>query len=379
MERLLLNISLLYRGLNKYLDRVLKPYGLGSGQFLFIIIINENEGISMNEIITNSYFDKGTVSKTIQKLEEENYIYYKLDENDKRIKRIYTTNKTNTIMNELYQIRKEIYDQLSNNQDRNNVIDTLAVLANNSIDYLVDSEHNIRIGGINKVSLLDYPNKVCSTIFTSGCNFKCPFCYNKDLVFVPSDVKYYDINEIKDYLIKRNNMLDAIVISGGEPLLHSGLIDFIRDIKGLGLKVKLDTNGYYPNHLLEIINSNLVDYIAMDIKNSKDKYHITTGLSIESMDISNIDKSINIIINSNIEYEFRTTIINEFHTKDDIISICKWLKNAKRYYIQRYKETENVINPIYTTPSNEYMNELREVGLKYIDNIYIRGESLCIK
>ena len=373
MERLLFNISTLYRGINKYLDKKLKPYGLGSGQFLFIIMINESEGISMNEIINSSSFDKGTVSKTFQKLEEENYIYYKVDENDKRVKKIYTTEKTNSIINELYQIRKELYEHLVNGIEDSDATKNVNDLANNSLEFFVEKEESIKIGGFQKLSLVDYPNKVASTIFTSGCNFKCPYCHNKDLVFVPSNIKYYDIDEVRKHLIKRKNILKGIVISGGEPLLHEGLLDFITIIKNIGFDIKLDTNGYYPEHLKELLDTNMIDYVAMDIKNTKDKYPMTVGLAPENLDINKIEQSINIIMNSNIDYEFRTTIINEFHTREDMVEIAQWIKGAKSYYLQPYRESENVINPCYTTPSEEYMEELKNIAITYIDNTYIRG------
>ena len=373
MDRLLINISTLYRGLNKYLDRVLKPYGFGSGQFLFIIMINEQEGISMNEIIMNSSFDKGTVSKTMQKLEEEDYIYYKVDQKDKRIKRIYTTKKTGLIMNELYQIRKDLYEHLSKDVDNDILINIINSVANNSMEFLEEKDHQIKIGGLQKLSLVDYPNNVASTIFTSGCNFKCPYCHNKDLVFVPSNTNYYEVDEIMNHLIKRKNILSGVVISGGEPLLHNGLIELIYQIKELGFKIKLDTNGYYPDQLLKILNTGQIDYVAMDIKNSKSKYAETAGVNQEAFNINMICDSIDIIMNSNVDYEFRTTITNELHSIEDIKEIAQWIKGANSFYLQAYVSSKNVINPMFTSPTIEFLNELREVSLPYIENTKIRG------
>ena len=197
----------------------------------------------------------------------------------------------------------------------------------------------MNIAGVQKVTLLDYPGKVACEIFTQGCNFECPFCQNSSLIPITNTGEFSE-EEIFEYLNLRKNILDGVVITGGEPTVQKDLKAFIKKIKDLGLLVKLDTNGGNPKVLQELIDEDLVDYVAMDIKNVFNKYNITAGKKIN---LDNIKKSIEILKASKIDYEFRTTIIKEMHSLDDIISICKLVGNAK-YYLQNFEDSENVID-----------------------------------
>lgn len=197
----------------------------------------------------------------------------------------------------------------------------------------------MNIAGVQKVTLLDYPGKVACEIFTQGCNFECPFCQNSSLIPITNTGEFSE-EEIFEYLNLRKNILDGVVITGGEPTVQKDLKGFIKKIKDLGLLVKLDTNGGNPKVLQELIDEDLVDYVAMDIKNIFNKYNITAGKKIN---LDNIKKSIEILKASKIDYEFRTTIIKEMHSLDDIISICKLVGDAK-YYLQNFEDSENVLN-----------------------------------
>ncbi len=197
----------------------------------------------------------------------------------------------------------------------------------------------MNIAGVQKVTLLDYPGKVACEIFTQGCNFECPFCQNSSLIPITNTGEFSE-EEIFEYLNLRKNILDGVVITGGEPTVQKDLKSFIKKIKDLGLLVKLDTNGGNPKVLQELIDEKLVDYVAMDIKNIFNKYNITAGKKIN---LDNIKKSIEILKASKIDYEFRTTIIKEMHSLDDIVSICKLVGNAK-YYLQNFEDSENVID-----------------------------------
>lgn len=197
----------------------------------------------------------------------------------------------------------------------------------------------MNIAGVQKVTLLDYPGKVACEIFTQGCNFECPFCQNSSLIPITNTGEFSE-EEIFEYLNLRKNILDGVVITGGEPTVQKDLKSFIKKIKDLGLLVKLDTNGGNPKVLQELIDEKLVDYVAMDIKNIFNKYNITAGKKIN---LDNIKKSIEILKASKVDYEFRTTIIKEMHSLDDIVSICKLVGNAK-YYLQNFEDSENVID-----------------------------------
>lgn len=229
----------------------------------------------------------------------------------------------------------------------------------------------MKIGGFQKTSILDYPEKISSIIWTVGCNFRCPFCYNKDLV--EGKVKTFDEEEILSYLKMRKNLIEGLVITGGEPLIYNDICNFISKVKKLGYKIKIDTNGIYPEKLQKLIDKKLIDYIAMDIKAPKEKYDKLTGVKT---DINKIQKSINIIKNSKIDYEFRTTIIPNFLTKEDMINIAKWLSGSKKYYIQQFKSDVPLISDklINVNPysKEELTNILKEIE-HYFDFCNVKG------
>lgn len=229
----------------------------------------------------------------------------------------------------------------------------------------------MRISGLQKLTLLDFPNLVACTIFLPGCQFKCPFCQNASLVLDLTQVDEISEDYIFDYLKERKGKLDGVCVTGGEPTLQSDLKDFIKKIKDLGYKVKLDTNGYNPKVLKELLDLSLLDYVAMDIKNSEEKYPITTG--VKSLKFENILKSINLLKNSNIEYEFRTTVIKEFHNKEDFIGIAKLINGVKNYYLQEYRDSETCIKRGFHAYSKEEMDEFVSILKNEGINASIRG------
>lgn len=229
----------------------------------------------------------------------------------------------------------------------------------------------MEIVGIQKLTLLDYPGQIACTIFTNGCNLRCPFCHNAELVLNPSLNNTLKEEDVLLFLKERFGRLDAVCITGGEPTLQSDLIPFIKKIKDMGYKVKLDTNGYLPSKLKEILDLKLVDYVAMDVKNSLKKYPLASGL--KSMILENITKSIELIKASDIEYEFRTTVVKELHEKEDFIEIAHLLKGAKRYYLQRFEDTPQNIEKGYSANSNEELNEFKNIVIKNDLNCELRG------
>ncbi|KPK32992.1 MAG: hypothetical protein AMS24_02560 [Chlamydiae bacterium SM23_39] len=189
----------------------------------------------------------------------------------------------------------------------------------------------MKIGGFQKLSLLDYPNKLSCIIFLKKCPFRCHFCYNKNLIY--DNPPYYEEKEIYDFLKKRKDMLDAIVITGGEPTIQKELPLFIQKLKKFNLLIKLDTNGINPKMLSDLLILNLLDYIAMDIKAPLDKYKKVIDVDIE---IEKIKKSINIILSSSINHEFRTTVVKGLHTKKDLLNIAKMIEGADLYVLQKF-------------------------------------------
>lgn len=229
----------------------------------------------------------------------------------------------------------------------------------------------MKISGLQKLTLLDYPGYTACTIFTNGCNFRCPFCHNSSLVIRSNEQPLLPFKELYEFLGKRAGVLQGVCISGGEPCLQSDLIDFIQEIKQLGYLVKLDTNGCNPDMLVQLLEEHLLDYIAMDIKNSPEKYGETIG--IPEFDISCIKNSADLIMNSTISYEFRTTIVKEFHTEEDIQSIGNWLNGADQYFLQKFKDSGDIIAPNLHSVDLETLTRFQEVATPYFGNVGIRG------
>ena len=239
------------------------------------------------------------------------------------------------------------------------------------IDSPKETEHML-IKGLQKLTLLDFPDKMACTVFTFGCNFRCPFCHNASLATRAGEVDTIPEDEIFDLLRKRKGVLDGVCITGGEPLLYGDdLKDFIIKIKELGYAVKLDTNGSFPKRLRALIEADLIDKVAMDIKNSPEKYGLTSG--VENFDMSPILESIELLKSSGIDYEFRTTVVNELHSASDFEEIGKMIAGAKAYYLQSFVDSGDLIGEGLSAPSKEDMEAYRKIAEKYVPNTQIRG------
>ncbi|MBO4216743.1 MAG: anaerobic ribonucleoside-triphosphate reductase activating protein [Clostridia bacterium] len=229
----------------------------------------------------------------------------------------------------------------------------------------------MKISGFQKLTLLDYPGKVAALLFTAGCDFRCPFCQNSELVLNPALAPAIDTEYIFDYLKKRSGVLDGVCITGGEPLLSDGVFETARRIKSLGMIVKLDTNGSFPDRLSEMIAEKLCDYVAIDIKSSKRNYHTASGCMI---DLSKIEKSVGILMTGSVDYEFRTTCVRELVSRDDLRGIGEWIRGAKRYRLQTFVPGERNISPEgYTAYTPEEMLELRDMMKEYVSDVEVRG------
>lgn len=226
------------------------------------------------------------------------------------------------------------------------------------------------IGGFQKMTVLNYPGKVACTVFLTGCNLRCPFCHNASLV-TESWISGVDEEDIFAYLEKRRGLLDGVCVTGGEPLINNGITDFIKRIKALGYLVKLDTNGTNPQKLRELIDNGLVDYVAMDIKNSAEKYALTCG--VKAVNFTKIEESINLLIGGNIDYEFRTTVVEPFHTLEDIISVGKLVKGAKALYLQGFVDSGELIGDGMKAADKATMEKMLEAVKPYVAHAELRG------
>ncbi len=217
----------------------------------------------------------------------------------------------------------------------------------------------MEICGFEKFSMVDWDGKIVCTVFTPGCNFRCPFCHNGTLatgraLSIPTD-------EVFDYLTARKNLVDGVCVSGGEPTLQPDLADFCKKLKSLGFLVKLDTNGLNPTAVKKLVGENLVDYVAMDVKNSPAKYASTAG--VPKLDFAKIQETANFLKTAGIGYEFRTTIMQEFHTENDLKQIATFVDGADKYFLQRYKDGDECLSHGYT----EVPKETAEEWLSFFD------------
>ncbi len=229
----------------------------------------------------------------------------------------------------------------------------------------------IKIGGFQRFSLIDYPGELCAIVFTIGCNFRCPYCHNPELA--NGDAKPMETDEILDFLEKRKGKLTGVSITGGEPTIHKNdLVEFIKKLKVMGYKVKLDTNGSHPEVLQTLLNEKLLNYIAMDIKAPLEKYAQITGSNIEP---ETIRESIEIIMKSGIDYEFRTTVVENFVDIEDIQEILKLIKTAKLYCIQNFRPTKTLDKGFLSKSglSSQKLEQAKQIAEKFVDECVIRG------
>ncbi|MCF0140901.1 MAG: anaerobic ribonucleoside-triphosphate reductase activating protein [Mogibacterium sp.] len=228
----------------------------------------------------------------------------------------------------------------------------------------------MKIQGLQKMTLLDFPGKVACTVFLGGCDFRCPFCHNSDILSMDSEALLDDV-ELMDFLEKRKNLLEGVAITGGEPLLRKDIEDLLVKIKELGYLVKLDTNGNNPELLKRIVERKLVDYVAMDIKNSPERYAVTIGF--EDFDLSKVEESKNFLLTGQVEYEFRTTVVKEFHDADSFKEIGPWIEGAEKYFLQTFVDREKVMFGGLSAYDKEEMEAFADIVSPYVKAIDIRG------
>ena len=228
----------------------------------------------------------------------------------------------------------------------------------------------MQIHGFNKTTLLDYPGLVAATIFTGACNFRCPYCHNAELVLNPSSQPVIPEEEIFAHLKKRHGITQGVCITGGEPTLQKDLKDFIKKLKELDLKVKLDSNGYKPEVLKDLVQEGLLDYIAMDVKAPLDEYDIIAGVKLDS---SKLKESIDFLIEGHVPYEFRTTVVKDFHTKESFEKMAELIRGAERYFLQGYVDSDKVIAPGLSAYTYEEMQEFLPIFEGKVKQVEIRG------
>jgi pyruvate formate lyase activating enzyme len=228
----------------------------------------------------------------------------------------------------------------------------------------------MKIHGLQKMTLLDFPGHVACTVFTGGCDMRCPFCHNYELVD-GSAPPIMEEEELFAFLEKRRGLLDGVAFTGGEPCLQKNLPDLMKRVKQMGYSIKLDTNGNHPDMLRRMMEEGLLDYVAMDIKNSPDKYAVTAGL--RQIDLGPIRESVKMLMEGPVNYEFRTTVVAQFHEQEDFVKIGEWLKGAKAYFLQSFTDRDSVPFGNLTAPTREEIYTFCRTVQRFIPNTHVRG------
>lgn len=229
----------------------------------------------------------------------------------------------------------------------------------------------MKICGLQKLAMVDYPGKLAATVFTGGCNLRCPFCHNAPLVTRVEENEVHPVPEVLAFLKSRRGLLDGVVISGGEPLLWDGAADFARSVKELGFSVKLDTNGTFPDRLSALLREGLVDYVAMDIKNSLAKY--PTAVGVPAFDTAPVRESVELLRTGPVPYEFRTTLVRELHTEEDLLAIAHWLEGAPRYFLQTFVDSGDLVGSGMNPFTSQEMQRFAALVRPFFGAVEVRG------
>lgn len=229
----------------------------------------------------------------------------------------------------------------------------------------------MRILGLQKLSLVDFPGKVAATVFTGGCDLRCPFCHNALLVTRLAETPEIPMEEVLGFLSSRKGLLDGVVLTGGEPLLQPDAADFLRQVRELGFAVKLDTNGCHPDALADILDRRLADYVAMDIKNSLEKYPWTVG--VPGFDTAPVERSARLLMEGPADYEFRTTLVRPFHEVGDMETIGRWLRGARRYYLQAFVDSGDLVGGGCAPFTPEEMEGFLQAARPFFQSVALRG------
>ena len=371
---LLMDSSILYRSTQKYYDKMLQDLNLSYAQLPILIEIYENEGISLQQIVQVGGYDKGTVTKNVQKLNALGYISIQTSARDKRAKELYTTALTKKHISEIYGIRRDWWHHITQDLDANEIevfskfYQTLSTHARSYADL---EQTNLQFYKLKKLSLSDYEGHLSCSLYTGGCNLKCPYCHSRDLVYLKENRYPIVTEKINEYLESHRKDLDGIYISGGEPLMHEGVVSFLKYTKTLNYNIKLHTNGMYYDRLHKIIHEKLVDSISLDIKNAPSAYAKTCG--VEDIDINEIEKSLRLLKTSHIPFDLCVTLVNEFHNEKNIEELGQWIQGVHMVVLQPFQNNETTIDHSLHRPDEKQILKYKTILEKYVDTVKIRG------
>ena len=374
---LLLDISILYRSTQKYYDKMLQSLSLTYAQLPILILIYEHEGISLQQIAYEGGYDKGTITKQVQKLQEMGYIRVQSSQRDKRAKELYTTQNARSIMNKIYGIRASWWQHISASIPENDMqkfstfYKTMVVSAR---EFAQKDQEEIVFFDHQKLNIEIDPGKMSTIVWTGGCNFRCPFCERSRFIFLKEDSRVITGTKILQYLQERQNVLDQLVITGGEPLMHPELDSFLKEAKALGYQIRIETNGSYPQHLEDLIQNHRVDQVVMSLKNTPEEYGQSIGL--DQAEIQKIQRSVDILLHCDLDVRFVIVPIKEFHGQEDLIQMITWIKDAPCIELHSYQESMTPIQEGLHGYTHQELQSLLPQLQEITPNIKIKGGSL---
>ena len=374
---LLLDISILYRSTQKYYDKMLQSLSLTYAQLPILILIYEHEGISLQQIAYEGGYDKGTITKQVQKLQEMGYIRVQSSQRDKRAKELYTTQNARSIMNKIYGIRASWWQHISASIPENDMqkfstfYKTMVVSAR---EFAQKDQEEIVFFDHQKLNIEIDPGKMSTIVWTGGCNFRCPFCERSRFIFLKEDSRVITGTKILQYLEERQNVLDQLVITGGEPLMHPELDSFLKEAKALGYQIRIETNGSYPQHLEDLIQNHRVDQVVMSLKNTPEKYGQSIGL--DQAEIQKIQRSVDILLHCDLDVRFVIVPIKELHGQEDLIQMITWIKDAPCIELHSYQESMTPIQEGLHGYTHQELQSLLPQLQEITPNIKIKGGSL---
>lgn len=374
---LLMDSSILYRSTQKYYDKMLQNLNLTYAQLPILIEIYENEGISLQQIVKVGGYDKGTVTKNVQKLHGLGYITIQSSKKDKRAKELYTTSLTNKHISEIYGIRRDWWHHITQDLDAKEIeifSKYYQTLSNHARTYADLQQTDLQFYELKKLSLQDYSGHLTCSLYTGGCNLKCPYCNSSNLVYLKENMYPIVTEKINAYLQSHRNVLDGIYISGGEPLMHEGILSFLSYAKTLDYPIKIHTNGTFYERLFRIVKEKLVDYISLDIKNAPSCYAKTCG--VEDLDLESIEKSLQLLKKTELNHDICITVVEEFHNEKTMEELGQWIQGVKTVVLQPFQENETTIDPSLHRPSIEKISLYKSILEKYVKQVEIRGPLL---
>lgn len=368
---LLMDSSILYRSTQKYYDKMLQNLKLTYAQLPILIQIYENEGISLQEIACIGGYDKGTVTKNVQKLNALGYISIMTNQKDKRAKELYTTALAKKNISEIYGIRWNWWHHITQDltQDEIKVFSKFyRTMSNHARTYADLEQLDLQFYKFTPLSLTEYDGHICCCLYTGGCNLKCPNCICPSLVFLKEDMYPVGNEYLKNYLEEQKDKLDGVYISGGEPLMNENIFPFLSYLKSLNYKVKIHTNGMFSNYLKKVIQDGLVDFVSLDLKNCPSKYSMSCG--VNDVDLSSLKESIQILKENKIDYDIFLRIHKNEMDKSSIIELSNFLQGVKKVILVPYSYQ---LKNYKFDPSKEQMFEYFDILKRKVDLVEMRG------